>query len=353
MANRKDTSAAKDVAADFARTVAMTQGSIFLRELLRQTRREHASVRIGVTKDDIEANLIDAIQSGALTLDALRTWLDDVEGWGKQHVYLFKVDPPRNDAKWAETSRVRTRAIKAGFGAAWGAEPSPTFPDELVLSSVAASNGRFTVRWQQRHDSWRRDAAKDHPSEIIDGDLYEFRAFRQELSRSTMRLVVLPGTRRAALFIQLPIERHEEVRKAALATAATLFPVATFTLAKIAAAVKALDQQELDSNPSEHGRVRSQNTRFSAGGATVAFAANREDEAWKNIGAVRRVRNALDGRDFQGESGKFLVSLRAGPGMHREVVMSLSARDRRIYLWSQMSADEVWLVLDHVIANIA
>lgn len=62
------------------------QGNRFIKELLRDNH-----IRIGTTKDDFEANLNAAIESSALKLEDVATWLKSVEGWGYQHVYLYNI----------------------------------------------------------------------------------------------------------------------------------------------------------------------------------------------------------------------------------------------------------------------
>jgi hypothetical protein len=62
------------------------------------------------------------------------------------------------------------------------------------------------------------------------------------------------------------------------------------------------------------------------------------------------VRRALQTAAFSGYAGKFVVELRLGPGLNREVVMSLSGKAGRVYFQAQMTAQEVWTILDQVLA---
>src|ERR1700704_3158219 len=66
--------------------IIRAQGNRFIKELLRDK-----DIRIGVTKDDFERNLNEAIENGNLRLDDVAEWLKSVEGWGNQHVYLYNI----------------------------------------------------------------------------------------------------------------------------------------------------------------------------------------------------------------------------------------------------------------------
>src|ERR1700728_3071980 len=66
--------------------IIRAQGNRFIKDLLRGK-----DIRIGATKDEFEANLNEAIETGRLTLDDVRAWLAGVEGWGNQHVYLYNL----------------------------------------------------------------------------------------------------------------------------------------------------------------------------------------------------------------------------------------------------------------------
>jgi hypothetical protein len=88
-----------------ASTAVLAQGNIFIRELLR--RKE---LPIGSTKEDFETNLLRAIDTGELTLEDVSQWLDEVEGWGNQHVYLYSA--PRglvSDPIWRSPGKVKQR----------------------------------------------------------------------------------------------------------------------------------------------------------------------------------------------------------------------------------------------------
>ena len=66
--------------------IIRAQGNRFIKELLRDRK-----IRMGANKEDFNRNLNDAIETGRLRLDDVDRWLRRVEGWGNQHVYLYRL----------------------------------------------------------------------------------------------------------------------------------------------------------------------------------------------------------------------------------------------------------------------
>src|SRR4051812_24503842 len=86
-------------------SVVMAQGNIFIRDLLRRKK-----IPMGVRKEQFEANLLRAINTDHIGLADVTGWLEEVEGWGEQSVYLYNVpktiatDPVWNSAEGVKRS---------------------------------------------------------------------------------------------------------------------------------------------------------------------------------------------------------------------------------------------------------
>jgi hypothetical protein len=335
----------------FAEKVVMPQGTIFIRELLRRKRADDPDVRIGVNKDEVKENLRTAISAGAVTMEDLEAFVATVEGWGNQHIYLYDASMVASLEIWKTAKRLRAALTGIGHGDIWENTADPTFPDELAVASASYRHGCFELLWREKDEHWWRDKSRDKPPKTFDGDLYEFRAYRQELKRSVMRFVLFPGERKAGLFVQIPLgHRHTLAVRAAQETLGGLFPFAKLRAADISNAIKVLDTRDLNvAESGKHGRMEAQNTKFEAEGATVEFDADPTVGAWKRVEAVRRVRRALQADAFQGQGGKFIVNLRLGPGLNRDVMISLHGSAARIYLQSQVTSAELWTILDQVL----
>lgn len=62
--------------------------------------------------------------------------------------------------------------------------------------------------------------------------------------------------------------------------------------------------------------------------------------------AVRSVRRAVTPSDFTGNVGVFLYTATARAPSDPPVRIEISGPERRIRLWAQLKADEVWQILD-------
>jgi hypothetical protein len=74
---------------DLINKIARHQGSIFIKELLRKKRKVIKQVKICINKEEIISNLISALDNDFISSNDLIEWIREVEGWGKQHVYLY------------------------------------------------------------------------------------------------------------------------------------------------------------------------------------------------------------------------------------------------------------------------
>src|SRR5438093_13307105 len=89
-------------ATEVAKSIVKVQGTIFIKELLREKKRIDSTIRIGAGKDEILSNLVEAIEQGKIAQSELDEWVRSVEGWGKQHVYLYRVGAKlAKDPIWA------------------------------------------------------------------------------------------------------------------------------------------------------------------------------------------------------------------------------------------------------------
>lgn len=326
-----------------AESIIKAQGNIFIRELLRSKKKTDPTIAIGVTKEEILGNLIAAIREGKLTRDDLDTWINEVEGWGKQHAYLYNINPKSfDDALWSSVEAVQKTVKAAAFDKMWKGAGDAAFPGTLQLAGIDYDGGRFECVWRRGVVGLQRDKTKDLLDQEIEGDMYEFHAYRKTPVRSVMRFELYPKRREASLFIQMPLgPDHAQAKADAFSTLGKIFDTGSLAPVNISKAIKTLDQAELDTKGEKQSRVLAQNTKFASQGATVEFAADPTIQAWKNIAAVRQVRQALRADQFEGDSAKFIVNLQAKGGMKREVTMSMSGWDKRAYLHAQMTFREV------------
>jgi hypothetical protein len=331
----------KDELVKIARGIVLVQGNTFIKELLRKN-----NIRIGATKTDFEAALIDAIENGQLQRHQIEEWLNEVEGWGDQHVYLFQV--PREisqDSVWSAADKVQARLKAVGLGDLWQAETSLEFPSVGKLTAISFDNSVLRLTWHQGLSTWVRAKDKDFQDEI-EGDIYEFRAHRYQADRSVMRFELRLMIGLAAVFLQE--EWNKETHLLALGEAreavSKLLKFESLIPFNVGKAIKNLDQAALEAQDPLKS-IRPHSTRLSGPGAYVEFASTSGSTGYQDFEDVRHVRRAVRPRKFKGDHGLFLFTRKGPRGAAKELRIQLYGSQRRIRLWAQMSAAEVWDIL--------
>lgn len=164
-----------------ARGIVLAQGNDFIKELLRSHK-----IKIGTTKADFEENLIKAIHSREITHADIEAWLRQVEGWGNQTIYPYRLTKKAaSDKIWSSESALQAALKKSGLDIAklWNADSSLQFPSKPTLTGIYYESGTgVQFVWHQGDEMWKRDTSKDYEKEI-DGDRYQFKASRHLAAR--------------------------------------------------------------------------------------------------------------------------------------------------------------------------
>jgi hypothetical protein len=325
--------------------IIRVQGNRFIKELLRAK-----GIRIGANKDDFEKNLSEAIQTGKLRLEDVDSWLRDVEGWGNQHVYLYKIPPALQRDLTAPKIHQHVRA--AGLEKVWDQSTVLAFPDEPKLTSISFTDSVLRLVWQEATPGWTSVPEKNYTLE--EGlDTFEYRAWRKVEQRAITRFEAHVDLGLAGLFIANPIQRaeHQVALDEAKRVIGQLMNLASLERQQfnISDVSRNLDQRNVPTNARPEPEVRTQKSRLGSGGAYVEFAANAPDGAYWEEPAIRNVRNSVRTQQlqsFQGTGGVFTFQAEAAPeGLTRPLRVQLYAADNRVRLWAQMDSHEVWIIL--------
>jgi len=332
----------KEALRTLVRGIVLAQGNAFIKELLRKKK-----ITIGSTKADFESNLLKAIDDGQLHQADLEEWLQEVEGWGNQHVYLYHVpEVIAGDSLWTSSDKILRRLRGAGMESLWNAQASLEFPEERRLTGIYFRDDTLQFVWHQREVAWVRTPDRDR-EEDWEGDHYQLRAYRERSDRTVMRFEMRLGLRLAAAFLQIPWSRetHDAALNeinAAIQPLLTLQPRNRF---KTALAIKDLDQAELNSPQSKPAIVTAQRTRLNDAAAYVEFGTSSEEGVFKDSEAVRQVRRAVRPNRFDGTTGAFFYQPDKEDA-ERKVKIELFGAQRRIRLWAQLTATQVWAILE-------
>ena len=325
--------------------IIRAQGNRFIKELLRAK-----GIRIGATKDVFERYLTEAIETGKLTLDDVRDWLKSIEGWGNQHVYLYRISSTlRRDLT---KPKIRQRVQDGGLEAVWDGETVLAFPEEPTLTSISFNDSVLRLVWHESSPGWTPVPEKNYTVE--EGlDTFEYRAWRKIEKRAITRFEAHLDKEIAALFIPDPIigSEHQAALDEAKRVVSLLMDLSALERGQMDISVvsRNLDQQNVPTNVAPNPGVKAQKSRLTSGGAYVEFAATSSDKAYWEETAIKNVRSSVRTPQlgaFQGTGGVFIFQAEDGPnGLKRPLRVQLYGNDKRIRLWAQMDAGEVWNIL--------
>jgi hypothetical protein len=326
---------------------------MFVQEFLRVQKRKDKRVRIGSTIREVRGNLREAILAKTVAPGSLEIWLNNIEGWGKQHLYLTRLpkrslSQPHLLNKTSLTTFLRKRDFwKEHEGAEAGASVR-------ALTDVAVDDELARITWRVHGSDWERREELDEVRELDDGE-YEFRAYRRLLKRSASRVLIRKTDGVVLLLIDVPLG-DDHVKLKAQIDEVTNKVVAPLTreVVGIGAIVSALDSGAVEGFGPKPKRkldigVAPTQARYRAEGARVEFTSTRESAGYTDSDPVRRMRKAMQIEKFVSEAGKFRLKFEGKERREHDMVVSFSATDNRAYLYSRMDEDEVLSLVDHLL----
>lgn len=315
------------------RSVILTQGNEFIKELLRKHK-----IQIGTNKADFSRNLLAAIDAGTLTRPMIEDWLSEVEGWGNQHIYLFQ--PPQ-----IENAEIKAKLAASNYGALIGTSVSYAFPAELELCATSLAADHFAIAWHKGTDGWERTPSKDFQQVNDDGELYKYNAYRQRFDRAVVRFAWRFADPYCAVMIQLPIdgdthvEVHTQVQN-------DLKHIGIFEddLVRIPLS-QAFKTMTLNQD------TVVQSTRMMTDGGHVDVVATLSEGGIGDVQALREARRGVDDKSFAGADGMFNFLPDKHPRLSRSVKVQGYGLESRIRIWVQCKREDVYEVLGVIWAN--
>ena len=319
---------------DAVRRIVLSQGNIFIKELLRAN-----GITIGNTKAGFAKNLNEAIDDGKLTQEMVEAWLEDIEGWGNQHVYLF--EPP--DLAHDQIRSVLEASDHAGV---MGRAVSYEFPEALTLTAITLTAEHLSVVWHRSRGGWERAKSKDFQQEE-GADRFEYRAYRERYDRSVVRFEWRLGDPYCAVLIQLPHEGDEHQQAFAqvwgdLKKAGIVPDV--LPKVRLSPAFKVLSRKD---------DTTVQSARLMTDGGHVDLVSTLSEGGIEEVEAVREVRRGVDDTNFASADGLFGFSSEKHAQLSRAIKVQGYGLESRIRIWVQCKREDVYVVLTVIWANNA
>jgi hypothetical protein len=143
------------------------------------------NISISGNKKDVRERLINHLESGEITYTTLVNFIDTVEPWGKQHVFLF--DPPSiNIRRWKNKDTFHKLLEEKKVAQYLDNHLPLILPNQLSLSSIDHSQSRLRITAVERRDSWEREEDLDRDDKTDDGDAVQYRAYIHYVSRGIL-----------------------------------------------------------------------------------------------------------------------------------------------------------------------
>jgi len=317
-------------AKEAAKRIVLTQGNKYIKELLRSNK-----AKIGKNKEEFLKNLLEAIDDGKLNKAKIDEWLGKTEGWGNQHIYLFKTPQIEPNTipdliKASETPDILDKSVNYEF------------PDELTLKVATLDTTEdLSLEWREGNDSWVRAKAKDYRNEI-DGEEYEFRAYREKSERRVVRFRWVFKKMYCAVYISHANEKgvHEEILNQVWEDMAAL-GVVKGPLTKISlsnAFRKMNDKPELKVN----------SVRMAVDGGHVNLVATAPQSGIHDVQAIRQAKLGIDAKQFTTSDGMFHFNPKNTAKLENNLKVEGSGADSRIRIWAQCVKSDVDRIVEKI-----
>lgn len=334
--------------------LVMEQANPFIRALVKGR-----VPRMGNNRAELRDNILDAARSGNLTLRDIDDWLDDVEGWGDQSIYLYRLPATEKDPFAGDVDKLRQRLEKNLEANLWDAKPTKlVFPRNLELTRVdlAQDSSQLTMVWYQALAVWKRDKSYDF-EQNVDGDDLSFEAYRERVRRAVMRLEVRRLSKQplvvlVGLFIssQIKAPDHRTLKETAFQELekARLLKVATLEGLPIEVIIRKLDWALVNSHGAAVPGVQTLEARLSDSKNTSAWVEFEGKPYWDSTALVGVRSAARNPRRLEGASARFDWAL---PAVKRPAKVELDGEEKgfakgEIHLSAQLDANAVWSILE-------
>jgi len=203
------------------------------------------------TKAELRERIETALDEGGLSFpDAIR-WLDRLDIWNKQHVFLYSGPEGRLIQNWRNQEWVDWHLNQADVGEYVNARLSLILPNQLRLSSISYSASSLSVVAVERRDYWERDKDKDESRKNKAGQEVELRAYIHHVERGLVRFEWNLTSNEAMLQVsQLPSgTKYEAVAERFSALVDPWLDLTRFSALDISPAIGRLHEAEEAGNP--------------------------------------------------------------------------------------------------------
>lgn len=329
------TKTSADVDLDTLLNCALVHKADHLRTFLEQV----GLVRSG-TKEVLKDRLRSYLEQDSKNALQLTEYLNLIEGWGNQHLYLFNA-PSGISKNWRDLQYVEQVLRKNGAVSILNRARPVVLPESPTLASIEWTPQRVRFVWNEKRE-WldrREDRDIDSPEEAM-----VFRAWQLRSARGTLAFDWDLQSGEVMLMIQrLPSgTQYSKIRDDVKSWLRRFIDLDAFDVVRVSLAIKPL----LGS-----GEVRDRRTRWETiQGGKATFTSPGMNKAISADETLRRMEAA--GRDdIQGSLGNMYWLSKPASGLNDEFHTTLHRRDQRIGVMGEKHEREVRYVVGRIRAH--
>jgi hypothetical protein len=282
------------------------------------------------TEAELRNRIKEYLEAGTLSSGDLIGLLDEVEGWGDQHAYLYSASTALI-AELADETEFK-KALKKNRALGLFNEPLPlVLPDAPKLSSVDWSTDAVRFVWVEKREY--RDRIEDEDRE--EDDLV-FDAYKIKVTRGVISFQCDLVTGHAELLIQrLPTGNNYLAEKAKYETRlGKFFDMAQLTPCTVGGAIKKIDSATgIRKRASELATTR---------GHRITYTSRSRKEDVYNDPDILKSRKTL-GALLAGRLGNYYWPIDG-----RDIHLKLYAKDQRLGIFGECTQEEVSSVLAQI-----
>ena len=302
----------------------------FIKVLLRNN-----DLPVSGNKKDLRKRLLEACNKGDVKPEHVLSFVNQIEGWGNQHVFLYQSPSQKLVQTWRDETSVKD-ILRANRCLGLLNKDRPVLlPEKPTISTIIWQVNHVRIVWTLKRSWEERLEDKDTESE---NSQVIWKAYAKKHARGTLAFDWHLGSGEAMVMIQrLPSgTKYVEERDKLANMMSGLIDLSEFKPVRISKAIKQI-------NDSRVARVRRSVLDTPAGGG-ASFRSSGMRKAVRDDPVLRQAEQAIAENSI-GSHGNYYWLKDTGGNLERDFHVTLNAKDQRVGLFGDRLEREVRYVI--------